>query len=60
MGAFIVFKEEVVGHHVECECGYEGDYHNYEYGDFGEEEEGTIFTCPECGKTSELEGEWRN
>jgi len=54
----MVYKEETVGHHIECECGYEAEYHEYVYGDYGEDV-AEPWTCPSCGKTFQLEEDFR-
>lgn len=57
MSATIVYKQETVGHHIECECGYVSEYHDYQYGDYGEDV-AEPWTCPKCGKTFDLEEEF--
>jgi len=57
MSATIYYTEEVVGQEIKCDCGYEGGYHDYIYGDFGEDAS-EPWTCPDCGKTFALDEDW--
>jgi len=58
MGATLIYTEEVVGEHIECDCGYETEYIDYDYYS-SENEECDEWECPSCGKTHKLDVDWR-
>jgi len=57
MGATLFYTEQAVGEQIQCDCGYESDYVDYDYSsdtvDVAED-----WRCPSCGCTSKLEEEF--
>ena len=55
----LIYFQEIVGEQIECECGYESDYVNYDI-NIGESVDACEeWTCPQCGKTERLDEDFR-